>query len=227
MAGTVKPTDTKTRVVGHALSRVIARCPAAWSVLARPVRRFFDERAAGWDTRTGAGTATYLAPLAAATGKVETDPERVLDLGCGTGEGTLFLAREYPRASVRGVDVSEAMIERAQAKVGLDPEARFAFRVADAADLPYSDRSFDLICQVNLPLFHEEIPRLLRSGGRFLLVSSHGADTPFFTPVRTATALMERHGMTLLDQGSVGDGSFMVFGRVGEAAELRGSRSLG
>jgi len=92
--------------------------------------------------------------------------------------------------------------------------------------LPYPDRSFDLICQVNLPLFHVEIPRLLRSGGRFLLVSSHGAETPFFTPVPTATSLMQRHGMALLDEGSVGDGSFMVFGRPGEAAELGGSRSL-
>jgi len=207
------PTDTKTRIIGHAVSRLITRFPQLWTVLAGPVRKYFDDRAAGWDDRTGAGSATYLAPLAAATGHLDTAPERILDLGCGTGEGTLFLAREYPTAGVRGVDISEAMIERARAKIGLDPEARIAFRVADASDLPYRDRSFDLILQVNLPLFPREIPRLLRPTGRFVMVSSHGPDTPFFTPVSTATNLLKKHGMTLLEEGTSGNGSFAIFGR--------------
>ena len=68
-------------------------------------------------------------------------PERVLDLGTGTGSAALFLAREFPRASVRGADFSEEMIARAKDKVGLDPEGRIAFKVADAADLPWPDDS--------------------------------------------------------------------------------------
>ena len=41
------------------------------------------------------------------------------------------------------------------AKVGLDPEGRVAFRVGDAADLPYPDESFDLVAQLNMPPFFE------------------------------------------------------------------------
>lgn len=213
MTDETRPTDTRTRIIGHALSRLIAVFPVLWTVLEGPVRRFFDARATEWDDRTGAGTADYLTPLAAAAGHLEGVPERVLDLGCGTGEGTLFLSREYPRASVRGVDISAAMVERAQAKVGLDPEARVAFRVADASRLPWPDQSFDLIFQVNLPLFTREIPRLLRPTGRFVMVSSHGPDTPFFTPVNTATSRLSRHGISLLGQGRSGHGSYMIFGR--------------
>ena len=124
---------------------------------------FFDRSAAGWDERTGAGSVDHLAGLAVAVGQVEPRPERVLDLGTGTGEAALFLAREYPTASIRGVDVSEAMIAAAKAKVGLDPEGRVAFKVADAARLPYGDDSFDLVTQVNMPPFFAEIARVLRA----------------------------------------------------------------
>jgi SAM-dependent methyltransferase len=204
-----------TRVIGHLLCRLIARFPALWPILSRPVTRFFDARAEGWDSRTRAGSAEHLAPLAAAAGRLDTRPERILDLGCGTGEGTLFLSREYPRASVRGVDISESMIALAREKVGLDPEARIAFRVADAARLPYPDSSFDLICQVNLPLFHRELRRVLRDDGRLVIVSSHGPSTPFHTPHRTVSSVLSRGDLTLLHEGQAGHGSFLVFGRKG------------
>ena len=64
----------------------------------------------GWDERTGAGSTAHLTSLAAAFLHVTPAPERVLDLGTGTGEAALLAAREFPRASVRGIDVSEEMI---------------------------------------------------------------------------------------------------------------------
>ena len=79
-----------------------------------PVQGYFDRMADGWDARTGAGSPDHLAALAVATPEIKPVPERVLDLGTGTGEAALFLAREFPRASVRGVDVSERMIRIAQ-----------------------------------------------------------------------------------------------------------------
>ena len=89
-----------------------------------------------------------IAPLAAALLYVKPAPERALEVGTGTGAGALLVAREFPQASVRGVDISEEMIRAAQSKVGLDPSGRVAFRVADAAELPYDDESFDLIAHL-------------------------------------------------------------------------------
>lgn len=207
-----KPTDAKTRFIGQTLSRLVARYPGVWPFFAGTVARFFDARADHWDQRTGAGSAEHLAPLAAALGRLDSSPERVLDLGCGTGEGTLYLSREFPRASVRGVDISEAMVEIARSKIGLDPDARVVFKTADASRLPFPDQSFDLVSQVNLPLFSHELARVLRPGGHLIVVSSHGSDTPFHTSEALAARTLGREGLVLLDQGAVGTGTFLVFG---------------
>ncbi|HMI80174.1 MAG TPA: class I SAM-dependent methyltransferase, partial [Solirubrobacterales bacterium] len=77
-----------------------------------------------------------LTPLAAAVLHVG-DPERILQVECGDGEGALFLAREFPSARVRGVDRSAAAVRRAAGRVGLDPEGRIAFKQGAPRDLPF------------------------------------------------------------------------------------------
>ena len=144
-----RPTPRRIRVAGRMLNRLIVRAPWAWPLFRGPMRRFFDRSAPGWDGRTGAGSVEHLAPLATALLHVKPAPERALEVGTGTGAGALLVAREFPQASVRGVDISEEMIRAASAKVGLDPDGRVAFRVADASDLPYDDESFDLVAHLN------------------------------------------------------------------------------
>ena len=73
------------------------------------------------------------------------------------------------------------MIDAALAKIGLDPEGRIAFKVGDAAALPYPDESFDLVAQLNMPPFFDELVRVLRPGGHVIVASSWGARTPFHT----------------------------------------------
>src|SRR5262245_40799017 len=126
--------QTRIRRVGRVINRVIVHAPWLWPVIRGPVQAYFEERAPGWDDRTAAGSPGHLAPRAAGALRAGA-PERVLDVGTGTGEGALLLAREFPSASVRGVDISKDMVRTAQAKVGLDPEGRIAFRVADASSL--------------------------------------------------------------------------------------------
>ena len=164
-----------------------------------------DERAAG--TSTGRDHET---PLAAATPHLAQSPERVLDIGCGTGEGTLFLAREFPRARVRGVDISEEMIRLAQRKVGLDPEGRVAFRVADAAALPFDDESFDLVAQLNMPPFFAEMARVLRPGGYAIIAASWGEQTPFYTPDSVLERGFRKRGMEPFSAGRAGEGTYYV-----------------
>jgi ubiquinone/menaquinone biosynthesis C-methylase UbiE len=174
------------------------------------VRRYFSELAVGWDDRTGAGGVEHLEPLAAAVLHVSPAPERVLDVGCGTGAGTLFLAREFPQARVRGVDLSEEMVHAAVAKVGLDPEGRVAFKVGDASSLPYAEDSFDLVAQLNMPPFFAETARVLRPGGHFVIAASGGPATPFYTPESVLERGFRRHGVEVIETGRAGEGTWFV-----------------
>jgi ubiquinone/menaquinone biosynthesis C-methylase UbiE len=174
------------------------------------MRRFFDRSATGWDDRTGAGSVDHLAPLAASLLHIKPAPERALELGTGTGEGALLIAREFPQASVRGVDISERMIQSATRKVGLDPEGRIAFRVADAADLPYADQAFDLVAHLNMPPFVAESTRVLRPGGYVVVASSWGDATPFYTPRAALDWAFAKRGVDPVAAGDAGAGTYWV-----------------
>ena len=197
------------RIVGRAFNYIVVRAPWLWPLLRRPTQGFFDRASRGWDERTGAGSPDHLAPLSAAALHV-SEPERVLDVGTGTGAGALLLAREFPRASVRGVDISDEMIRLAQQKIGLDPEGRVAFRVADAASLPFGDESFDLVAQLNMPPFFTEIDRVLRPGGHVIVASSWGSDTPFYTPDAVLERGFHRRGIEPAANGDVQHGTYWV-----------------
>ena len=210
MGSELQRPSRRIRLVGQAVCRAVALSPRTWPLIRRPVESFFDSAAASWDSRTGAGGFEHLEPLAVGLGSVEVRPERVLDLGCGTGETTLFLAREYPTAGVRGLDLSPEMIRRAARRLGLDPSARVSFRVGDASCLPWPDDSFDLVVQVNVPVFADEVARVLRPAGEYLSVSTLGPSTPFHTPRRLYTKAAERAGLIPCGEGSGGAGTWRI-----------------
>ncbi len=202
--------SSRDRFVGRALNNLVARVPAAWPLVRGPMRKFFDDRAVGWDDRTGAGSTNHLAALAAAVLHVSPAPERALDIGCGTGAATLFLSREFPQARIRGIDLSEEMIRAATAKVGLDPEGRVAFRVGDASALPYPDSFFELVIGLNMPPFFDQIVRVLAPGGHVIVASSSGEATPFYTPAKLLRWKFAGRGVEEVATGSAGAGSYWV-----------------
>ncbi|CAN5879253.1 hypothetical protein BH11MYX3_BH11MYX3_22870 [soil metagenome] len=68
----------------------------------------------------------------------------ILDVGCGTGEISSRLAEVFPRSTVTGVDLLEPHLELARERyAGLGD--RLTFRQADAFELPFPARSFDLV----------------------------------------------------------------------------------
>jgi SAM-dependent methyltransferase len=196
--------------MGRALNAAVARAPIAWPLLRGTMRRLFDRQAPTWNQRVDRSSAEYLAPIAAGLLHVRPEPERALDLGTGTGDLALLLAREFPQARVRGVDISEEMVRLAQARIGLDPEGRVAFRVADAAALPYEDDFVDLVAQLNMPPFFAETARVLRPGGYAVIAASWGPLTPFYTPEAVLRRGYRRVGLEPVKTGEAARGTYFV-----------------
>ena len=207
---TSPPPPLPVRVIGKALTRVVARAPWTWPLLRRPLRGFFDRLAGGWDERVRPDAPEHLAALAAAVSRLEAPPARALDLGTGTGAGAMWLARQFPEARVTGLDISEAMIERARAKLPANVSGRVEFLVGDAERLPFADGSFELVAQISVPVFFDEVARVLTPGGHVVVVSSLGLKTPFHTPERTLRNGFHRRGVEAVATGAADPGTFFV-----------------
>src|SRR4051794_10485019 len=80
--------------------------------------------------------------------------ERVLDLGCGTGNVALLMARAG--ATVTGVDPSERLVSVARERV---PDAGFVIGSAEA--LPFDDAAFDVVISVFGVVFAADAERAL------------------------------------------------------------------
>lgn len=157
-----------------------------------------------------------LTPLAAAALHVGT-PERILEVECGSGDGTLFLAREFPSARVRGVDRSERAVRRAAERIGLDPEGRVAFKVGGPRRLPFPDDNFDLVAALDARPSAKEAARVLRGGGFLIVAHSSGAERPSTIGGGLWRWRLGRAGFEPIWSEEAGDGSFSV-------ARLRGAR---
>lgn len=114
--------------------------------------------------------------------------DRLLDIGCGTGEFSVFFSSE----GYTGVDINPANIRYASSHY------KRKFLVADGKKLPFPDNSFSKVLVVGV--FHHlsdidsqkvinEIKRVLKPDGKFLVMEDTESDN-------CITTLMHR-----LDQG--------------------------
>jgi len=97
----------------------------------------------------------------------------VLDLGCGTGGITRFLAETYHPARIVGIDVDAGLVARATkraAEAGLGES--LSFQTVTPGLLPFADGSFDvffskdaMIHIADKEVLFAEIFRVLRPGG--------------------------------------------------------------
>jgi demethylmenaquinone methyltransferase/2-methoxy-6-polyprenyl-1,4-benzoquinol methylase len=113
--------------------------------------------------------------------------QRVLDVACGTGRGTVGIAQAVgTTGSVDALDLSEAMLGQARAKIEqLGLIDRVHFKQGNAKELPYPDNTFDLVYNGYmfdlipldgfLPIL-KEMRRVLKPGGKLVLVNMSKPD---------------------------------------------------
>ncbi len=108
--------------------------------------------------------------------RLALDPEPrpdVLISGVGTG---LDIPHLPPGPRYVGIDITPAMLARAQKRAQQCPELDIELRLGDAMDLPFEDRSFDaVILHLILAVVPDsqralaEAARVLKPGGRILI----------------------------------------------------------
>lgn len=91
----------------------------------------------------------------------------ILDLGCGEGYYTSYLAENLPQdCSINALDISKVAIRYASKRY-----KRVNFCVASAYEVPFPDESLDLIIRIYSPSQESELKRILKKGGHLITVT--------------------------------------------------------
>lgn len=150
--------DTHPKTVRDYDKRAQEKTPEVISIAKRFDKEFFDS-----DRKCGYGGYKYDGRWKSVAARMKDyyslpDNAAILDIGCAKG----FMLHDFkelmPNCTVAGVDVSKYAIDNAM------PSVKPFLRVASASDLPYPDKSFDLVISINsihnLPL--ERLKQALR-----------------------------------------------------------------
>jgi ubiquinone/menaquinone biosynthesis C-methylase UbiE len=167
------------------------------------MQRLFDTLAPQWDTIR---RPDHLAVYEQALDALPSAPSRALDLGTGTGDGALAIARKFPSAAVVGVDLAEGMVAAARRKAEGETGMHVRFEQADASKLPYDVGSFDLVAHANMIPFFDELTRVTAPGGHALFAFSGGAETPIYVPFERLRSELGRRGFAEFAEFSVEPG---------------------
>ncbi|KAA8533441.1 hypothetical protein F0562_031125 [Nyssa sinensis] len=99
-------------------------------------------------------------------------PKSVVDVGCGIGGSSRYLARKYG-AQCQGITLSPVQAQRAQALAAAQGLAgKASFQVADALNQPFSDGQFDLVWSMESG---EHMPEKAKFVGELARVAAPGA----------------------------------------------------
>ena len=108
------------------------------------------------------------------------DGESVLEVAVGTGQAFAEILGSNPTGVNEGIDLTEEMLSRAKQKAAKLGFMNYVLKIGDAYDLKYSDNSFDVVInnymfdllpEDDFSLVLTEFKRVLRPGGRLVLVN--------------------------------------------------------
>jgi tocopherol O-methyltransferase len=107
-----------------------------------------------------------------------TNAENIIDVGCGIGGSTLYLAQKL-NAQATGITLSPTQAVRATERAQeFKLEDKVQFKVADALNIPFEDNNFDLVWSLesgeHMPdktKFLQECYRVLKPGGTLILAT--------------------------------------------------------
>ena len=123
--------------------------------------------------------------------------DRVLDVGCGTGESTRDVARLATQGFVLGVDLSSRMLGFARDRCRAEGLTNVEFLQADAQVHPFDTESFDLaISSFGTMFFNDPVAaftnlgRALRPSGRLAMLTWQALEkNEWLTAIREALAM--------------------------------------
>lgn len=106
------------------------------------------------------------------------NPQNILDVGCGIGGSTLYLAEKY-QAQATGITLSTVQANRATERaITAGLTSQVSFEVANALNTPFADNSFDLVWSLesgeHMPdktKFLQECYRVLKPGGQLIMAT--------------------------------------------------------
>ncbi len=160
--------DSASKVSQKPLYSIFSDIPRRYDLINRVIT-------CGWDKRWR---------LAAARECLASQPKRILDLGCGTGDLAIEVARlAKSNVEVFGLDYSQPMLTVATKKAELAGKKSISFVHGEASEPPFPEGYFDCVgisfafrnLTYKNPLAQRHligILRMLNSGGRCVIVET-------------------------------------------------------
>lgn len=119
-----------------------------------------------------------------------SSPATILDVGCGIGGTSRYLAAKFPQAQVQGITLSPNQVKRGTELADERGLNNVKFQVMDALKMEFPDNSFDLVwaCESgeHMPdkkAYVDEMVRVLKPGGTLVIATwcqrEETPDTPF------------------------------------------------
>ena len=104
----------------------------------------------------------------------------LVDVGCGEGTHTEFLAQNFPNANVIGTDISRAAIQKAAGGM-----TKANWMICDLKKMPLQTHSADVLLDILTPADYSEFARVLKPDGILIKVFP---DDLYLQEIRNAVA---------------------------------------